>query len=60
MADEKIEKVLPKANCARFWKSLLFHNTALLPISTVVIIKATIKHLEEVKVNNKGEGEWKG
>ena len=40
-----LEKTLPRLNCVRFWESLLFHNRAFLPVSTVVIIKATIKHL---------------
>ncbi len=46
MTDE-IEKIVPKKNCIRFWKSMLFHNRAFLATSTVVIIEATIKHLAE-------------
>ena len=45
--EDKIERLLPKKNCIEFWESLLFHSEALLSISTVVIIRATIKHLKE-------------
>lgn len=41
------EKILPKKNCVLFWKAMLFNSKAFLPIETVVIIEATIKHLKE-------------
>lgn len=41
------EKTLPPNHCIRFWESMLFHDKAFLPPSTVTIIQATIHHLKE-------------
>ena len=49
MVEEKIEKIVPKKNCIRFWESMLLGNRVFLPVSTVVIIEATIKHLKGKK-----------
>lgn len=45
-AEKTVEKIVPKENCIRFWKSLLFHDKTFIEISTTTIIESTIKHLE--------------
>lgn len=52
MTEKKIEKTLPKSNCLKFWENMLFYNKAFLPVSTIVIIEATIKHLKGKNVDS--------
>ena len=46
MGEQIPEKIIPKKNCINFWESMLFHNKAFLPVETIIIIQATIKHLQ--------------
>ena len=49
--DEKArqEKLTKMNNTIRFWESMLFHNKAFLPVSTVTLIEQTITFLEELR-----------
>jgi hypothetical protein len=52
MADNNpTKKIQPATNCIRFWEAMLFYNRSFLPVETVVLIEATIKHLKGVLSN---------
>lgn len=44
---KKEEKIQSTERCIRFWESMLFHDKALMSITTAVFIEDTIYHLKK-------------
>lgn len=45
---EEIKRGIPILNCIRFWEAMLFHDRALLSISTATLMEATLTHLKSL------------